>query len=118
VALSSTEAEYMALTKCTTEAIWLRRLLNDLKFPITSPTTILCDNQSAIAMLDTNKFHKRTKHIDIQYHFVREQLSAQQIKVQHCSIKDMVAEIMTKPLRCDKHFYLLEQLGVFGGESI
>jgi kynurenine formamidase len=69
-------------------------------------------------MLDTNKFHNWTKHIDIQYHFVREQLSTQQIKVQHCSTKDMVADIMTKPLGCDKHFYLLKQLGVFGGESI
>ena len=108
----------MALTKCTTKAIWLHRLLNDLKFPITSPTTILCDNQSAIAMLDTNKFHNQTKHIEIPYHFVREQLLAQQIKVQHCSTKDMVADIMTKPLGLDKHFYLLEQLGVFGRESI
>lgn len=73
-------------------------------------------------MLDTNKFHNRTKHIDIQYCFAHEQLFAQQIQVQYCTIEKMLADIMTKALAralgCDKHFYLLEQLGLFGTDRI
>lgn len=118
MALSSIEADYMALTKCTSKAIWLCRLLNDLKFPITFPTTIFCDNQSTIAMLDTNKFHNRTNHIDIQYCFAHEQLFPQQTQVQYCTIAKKLADIMTKALGCDKHFYLLEQLSLFGTDRI
>ena len=73
VALSTTEAEYMALSSATQELIWLRRLLADLKSPETDSTVVHEDNQGAIALVKNPVTHKRTKDIDIRHHFVREE---------------------------------------------
>lgn len=70
VALLTSEA-VMALVSATQEAMWLRRLLNDLNINTAEPTEILGDNQGTIAMMRNPVGHKRTKHIDIKYHFVR-----------------------------------------------
>ena len=70
VALSSTEAEYRAACSATCEAVWLRRLLGELGFPQQSKTVIHSNNQSCIAIAKNPVFHARTKHIEIQYHFV------------------------------------------------
>src|SRR5882762_7167445 len=72
VVLSSTEAEYVAQTHAAKELIWLRTILGELNSPFEEPTTLNCDNQGAIALAKDNKFHARTKHIDIRYHFIRE----------------------------------------------
>ena len=71
VALSTVEAEYMALSVATQEAIWLRQL-EELGMKDAGPTLIYEDNQGAISMAKNPVFHKRTKHIQIRYHFVRE----------------------------------------------
>ena len=71
IALSSTEAEYMAMSSAAQEAIWLRRLLSSLGFS-QKPTILYEDNQGAIALSKNPKSHSRTKHIDIRYHFIRE----------------------------------------------
>ena len=71
-ALSSTEAEYIVLTHAAKEALWLRTFLSELRGTPNGPMTINCDNQGAIALSKDNKFHARTKHIDICYHFIRE----------------------------------------------
>ncbi len=70
VTLSTAEAEYVAATHMAKEAIWLRRLLSELLSPLTSPTTIHCNNQAAIKLTHNNNYHARTKHIDIRYHFI------------------------------------------------
>jgi hypothetical protein len=72
VALSSTEAEYMAATEATTEAVWLRGFLYDLGFGPTSATTIYEDNQATIKLSENDVNHARTKHIDVRYHYLRE----------------------------------------------
>ena len=74
VALSSTEAEYRAACSAATEAIWLWRLLQELCAPQSSSTLIWCDNQSCIAIAKNPVFHARTKHIEVHYHYVREQI--------------------------------------------
>ena len=74
VARSTTEAEYMALSLACQEGIWLRRLLSDVQLRQCDPSTIFEDNKGAIEMSKNPKFHNRTKHIDISYHFVREQV--------------------------------------------
>lgn len=79
VALSSIESEYMALTKATTEAIWLRQFLSNLGFVPDKPTTIFVDNKSAIALANNPKCHSRSKHIAIQYHFICEHLESQTV---------------------------------------
>ena len=72
VALSTSEARYVAVSAVTQEAVWLRRLLADLQALPVEPTVIMEDNQSAIAIARNPILHARTKHIDIRYHYVRE----------------------------------------------
>ena len=84
VALSSTEAEYMALTQAAKEALWLQGLLSEFGIKKTRPTTILEDNQGCIALAKNPTSHARTKHIDIRHHFIRETLEAGQIKLDYC----------------------------------
>ena len=98
VALSSMEAEYRAACSATCEAVWLRRLLGELGFPQKSKTVIQSDNQSCIAIAKNPVFHARTKHIEIQYHFVREKVLDGTISLEYCSTVDNAADIFTKPL--------------------
>ena len=72
VALSTAEAEYIALSCAAQEVMWLRKLQRDLEILIDKPIIIMEDNQGAIAMAQNPVNHTRTKHIDIRYHFVRE----------------------------------------------
>jgi hypothetical protein len=70
IALSTTEAEYMATSQCTKEAIWLRKLMADVGLVQVGATTIMCDNQGCISLAKNPTHHSRTKHIDIQHHFI------------------------------------------------
>ena len=96
VARSTTEAEYVALSECVQEAIWLRRLLEELGFKQEKPTVIFEDNQGAIDLSKNPKFHNRTKHIDISYHFTMEKIASEEIVLQHCASNEMLADVMTK----------------------
>ncbi|THH13391.1 hypothetical protein EW146_g6815 [Bondarzewia mesenterica] len=94
VALSSTEAEYIAMMHAAKEAFWLDTLFRDIfGSPLTSPIPLNCDNQSAIALARDNAFHARTKHIDICYHFIREAVNAERITLPYCPTDDMAADI-------------------------
>lgn len=98
VALSTAEAEYIALGSATQEAIWLCQLLSDLKVNVEQPTEIFEDNQGSIAMAKNPVGHKRTKHIDIRLHFIREAVKAGTIRLSYCPTNEMVADIFTKSL--------------------
>jgi hypothetical protein len=95
VALSSTEAEYKALTHATCEAIWLKRLLADLQV-YQEKVILMCDNMSSIYLANNPVFHARSKHIEVQYHYVREKVVAKEIDIQHVSTEFQVADIFTK----------------------
>ena len=95
IALSSTEAEYKALTHATCEAIWLKRLLADLHV-YQEKVNLLCDNMSSIYLANNPVFHARSKHIEVQYHYVREKVIAKEIDIQHVSTEFQVADIFTK----------------------
>ena len=112
VARSSTEAEYVALSNAAQEAIWLRRLLNDLGVDASSPTVIYEDNNGAIELSTNAKNHKRTKHIDIAYHFARERVHSGELKVIHCPTKEMTADIMTKGLPKVQYQRFRDAMGV------
>jgi len=71
IALSTVEAEYIALTSVAQEVLYIQALLDKLYEPIKAATIVHCDNQGAIALASNNKYHTRTKHIDICYHFIR-----------------------------------------------
>ena len=101
VALSTAEAEYMALCSTTCEALFLRALL--LEFGFKQPATaILEDNQSAINMSKSAMTQSRSKHIDVRFHFTREKLLSGEIFIKYCPTKDMIADILTKPLVTDR----------------
>ncbi|MFS7974794.1 putative RNA-directed DNA polymerase [Helianthus anomalus] len=84
VALSSTEAEYVASSAATSQAIWLRRILEDLGVPQEAPTVILCDNHSAINLSRNPVLHGRTKHIEIKHHYIRDMVAQQRISLEYC----------------------------------
>ena len=98
VALSTAEAEYIALSSATQEVMWLRQLFSSLlkDYKLSESTTIYEDNQSAICMARNNQSHGRSKHVDIKYHFVREQVEKQTINVVYCESEQMTADILTK----------------------
>lgn len=107
VALSSCEAEYMAVSAATQGAIWMQQLLEEMSFMESinggakSPPVplVLCDNKSAIAMGHTDALHSRSKHIDIRHHFIREQIERGRIALQWISTQEQVADILTKTLQ-------------------
>ena len=96
VACSSTEAEYRALADTTFEFLWLRWLLTDLGVSTSSATPLYCDNQSAIHIAHNDVFHERTKHIEINCHFIRYHLVHGALKLFSVSSKDQLANIFTK----------------------
>jgi len=98
VALSSTEAEYIALSAAAQEAIWLLQVLREFRFLITSPVVLYEDNQSTIKLVENPVFHKRSKHVDIKYHFVRELVENKTLDIQYVRTTENLADIFTKPL--------------------
>jgi len=112
VALSTTEAEYMAITHATKEAVWLRTLLKELGYEQTGATTIYEDNQSCISLAKNPVHHARTKHIDIQHHFIREKVESKEIDVVYMPTDDMVADALTKPLPRPKFSKLVGEMGL------
>jgi transposase InsO family protein len=115
VALSTVEAEYMATTQATREAIWLRSLLTDLGSPPTAATIVHADNQGSISLARNPVNHARTKHIDIRYHFIRERIESGEIDLRYVSTADQVADILTKALPKDKHWKLMRLMGLVEG---
>ncbi|PKU60143.1 Retrovirus-related Pol polyprotein from transposon TNT 1-94 [Dendrobium catenatum] len=98
VAKSSTEAEYRALSTAATDIIWIRRLMADFRFNISTPTTLYCDNVSAIALAHNPVFHARTKHIEVDYHFIRDCIKSATLTLLHINSQDQLADIFTKAL--------------------
>lgn len=98
VALSSTEAEYIALSVAICEACWLRKLLCDLKINNIDPIVLFEDNQSAIRVAKNFDNSKRLKHIDIRYCFVNEKINNNIIDVQYLDTENQIADVFTKPL--------------------
>ncbi|KAK3026559.1 hypothetical protein RJ639_041145 [Escallonia herrerae] len=109
IAQSSAEAEYVAAAKATSQAIWLRRVLEDIREKQNGGTKIFCDSKSAIAIAKNPVSHERTKHIAIKYHFIRD---AVEMQLKHCKTNFQVTDIFTKALPKDKFQYFREQLGV------
>ena len=113
VALSTTEAEYIALSAACQEAMWLQQLTSDLLNKRVQETTILEDNQSTICLTKNQQVHGRTKHVDIKYHFIRDLVEAERIKLIYCASENMIANLLTKGLPI-KQFEKLRELGGVG----
>ena len=113
VALSTAEAEYVALSAAAQEAIWLQNLLSELNGQ-NSPVTIHDDNQAAIAMSKNPQYHGKAKHIAIKFHFIREQVNNNRIKLQYCDTRNMIADIFTKGLSSEQHGKLSNMMNITG----
>ena len=98
VAQSSAEAEYIALAEAAKESIWLRKFQTNFKMEIKNPVIIYEDNQSTIQIASNPIHSKKTKHIDVQYHAIRDYIKNNQIKVKYLRTDEMVADSMTKSL--------------------
>ena len=112
VALSTAEAEYMALASAGQEAIWMRLLTAELHGSQMEELTIFEDNQSAIQMSKNPQFHGRAKHIGIKFHFIRELVSDGSVKLQYCPTEEMIADMLTKGLPHDRFTTLRHMAGV------
>jgi len=112
VTLSTTEAEYVASSHASREALWLRRLIGEVFRPLQQPTPLYCDNQSAIALAQNDNYHARTKHIDIRYHFIRYVIEEGHIKLIYCPTDEMTADTLTKALPSIKAKHFASALGL------
>jgi hypothetical protein len=97
VALSTSEAEYIAAGHCCAQLLWMRQTDRDYGYKL-SEVLLLCDNESAIRMADNPVEHSRTKHIDIRYHFLRDHQQKGDIEIAYMSTHNQLADIFTKPL--------------------
>ena len=103
VALSSMEAEYMALTMCLQTGLWLHSSLDQLSLPFVTPIPIAGNNKGSISLASNSSHHSHSKHIDIKYHFICEHIDSGRFSVYWIHTSNNVADILTKPLQCDLH---------------
>ena len=112
VALSTTEAEYIALTHAAKQMTWIHHLLDEIGLEQRDPTPIHCDNLSAITITHDMTYHVRTKHIKIYYHFIHERVASNEASLIYVTSKDNIVDIMTKAIPPDSQIKLKELLGI------
>jgi hypothetical protein len=112
VARSSIEAEYHAMALATTDLFWLRMLFKDLGIPLFSTPRLWCDNIGALALASNPVYHARTKHIEVDYHFIREKVLNGDISIKYISTHDQLADIFTKGLNSVWFSFLRDKLMV------
>ncbi|GKE96630.1 hypothetical protein Tco_1581485 [Tanacetum coccineum] len=110
-AISSTKAEYIALSGCYSQIHWMRSQLTDYGFQF-NKIPLYCDNKSAIALCCNNVQHSRAKHIDIRYHFIKEQVENGIVELYFVRTEYQLADIFTKPLPRERFNFLINKLGM------
>ncbi|CAB0015587.1 unnamed protein product [Nesidiocoris tenuis] len=118
VALSSLEAELVSLSESCKEAIYLRRFLDELGYPIKLPLLIHNDSQGAQATIRNPIYRSKTKHIDIRNNFIKQNLDEGIVNIQYLSTDEMVADFLTKSLSKMKHEFCTTSAGITDGSSV
>eukprot|EP00253_Pinus_taeda_P024848 PITA_24848 len=113
VALSTTEAEYMAATHARKEAFWLQRLCSSMGL-VQGIIRIDCDSQSAIFLAKNPAYHSKTKHIDVQYHFVRDMIEDKKVLLVKVDTLKNIADALTKSVSSEKFSWCRETMGIAG----
>lgn len=112
VTLSTTEAEYVAATEAVKELIWLKRLLSEIAPDIEQGPLFYMDNQSAIKIVKNPEFHKRTKHIDVRFHFIREKYERKEFVLEYVSSNEQLADVFTKALARNKFEFFRNKMNI------
>ena len=116
VALSTTEAEYMAATHASKEAVWLQRLCSSMGL-VQGAIRIDCDSQSAIFLAKNPAYHSKTKHIDVQYHFVRDMIEDKKVLLVKVDTLKNTADALTKAVSSENFSWCRETMGISGLEK-
>ena len=113
VAKSSAKAEYRAMVLATCELIWLKHLLQELRFGKDKLMKLICDNQVALHISSNSVFYERTKHIEVDCHFIREKIASGCMTTSFVNSNDQLEDIFTKSLRGPRIKYICDKLGAF-----
>lgn len=108
----SVEAKYCSMASTTCELVWIRLLLHDIAMPHSQPALLHCDNQAAIHIARNPAFHKRTKHIELDSHLVREKIRSGLLTPSYVSASQQQADIFTKPLGRELFVFFQSKLGI------
>ncbi|XP_049410687.1 TMV resistance protein N-like [Solanum stenotomum] len=111
ISRSSAEAEYRSLTSDVAEVVWIVRLFKELGADVQLPVTIHCDSKSAIQIAANPVLHERTKHIELDCHFIREKIQQGLVETKYLNTKEQEADILTKGLGKSQHEYLMSKFG-------
>ena len=117
LALSTVEAEYVAAGACSAQLLSMRQTLQDFRCHFTK-ILLLCDNESAIKLANNPVSHSRTKHIDIQHHFLRDHEAKGDIEIHHVSAEKQLADIFTKPLDESRFCALHCELNILDSRNV
>jgi hypothetical protein len=112
VALSTVEAEYVAMSRCAQQMVWMQTWLDEVEIAHVLPGIIRGDNRGAIALSKTTKDHGKVKHINIRHHYLRELVKSGVILFEQVSSSDNLADLFTKPLARDHHHRFLTALNI------
>jgi len=114
VSLSTVEAEYIGYSESAREGIWIKRVYDEIRGEVMTPKplTLFCDNQGAIEITRNPRFHERTKHIDIKYHFIRSLVEDRTLNLNYLPTLKQIADITTKGLSRDLHWKHVHGLGM------
>jgi hypothetical protein len=112
LSLSIAEEKYITTTTCFTQVLWMKKNLQDIQVRYDDPISIFCDNTSAISISKNPVMHSKTKHIPINFHFLREQVTEKNIKLEYIGTREQIAYILTKPIPRDTFEYLRQKLGI------
>ncbi|XP_071912144.1 uncharacterized mitochondrial protein AtMg00810-like [Coffea arabica] len=113
VSKSSAESEYRAMNHTVCELVWLKSMLLEIGFEHKQPMNLVCDNQAVVHITSNQVFHERTKHIEVDCHFIREKLLDGVIKTSHVPSVDRLADLFTKSLGCSRVKYICNKLGAY-----
>ena len=111
-ATSTCKAKYVAASACTRHVTWLRTMFQDLGYRQEDPTPIFCDNQAAISLSHDFQFHAKSKHIDIQHHFIRDKVNDHSITISYVPTEENPADLLTKGLPRPKHEKFIRESGL------